>query len=122
MIFDCRFVKRSDDVCEEIGRDANVGITDDEDFVFCEAFEFDEFGDFGVGAGQWAANNELSIFGREFREEFADDVADWVVGGGDAKEKLEWTVIVLSEPCAQGGFGGGIGAFKGFEQRDCGRK
>jgi hypothetical protein len=115
-------VKRGDNVCKEIGRDADVGVADDEDVVFCEAFELDEFGDFGVRAGQWTANDELGIFGREFHEEFADDVADGVVGRGNAEKTLEWTVVVLSEPCAQGGFGGGIGAFKGFEQCDCGRK
>jgi len=37
-----RFVKRGNEVGEEIGRDADVGVADDEGVVFGEAFEFDE--------------------------------------------------------------------------------
>jgi hypothetical protein len=116
------FVKRGEDVWEEVRWDADVGVADDEYFVFCEAFEFDEFGDFGVGASERSANDELAVCGRKFCEKFADDWANGIVDGGDAEEDLDWAGVILGKPSAQGGFGGRIGVFERFEECDGGKE
>src|SRR5262245_32286974 len=89
------FREGGQDVCKEIGRDADVGVADYQNFMFCEAFEFNEFGNFGVCAREWTANDELGVFGMEFGEESADDFTGGVVGRGDAEEDLDWARVIL---------------------------
>ena len=45
------FGKGCDEVCEEIGRDTNVGVANNQHVVLCKWFHLREFRDFGVRAG-----------------------------------------------------------------------
>src|ERR1035441_7515998 len=109
--------QRRDDVGEEIGRHEDIGVADDEQVVFRQAFELHEFGYLRIRAGQGSAYDELRVAAGELLHELADDPANRVVGCGHAEEDLRGAAVLLGEPASQAVLGGRIAPFERLEQR-----
>ena len=104
-----------DYVAQEIGRDEDVGVADDDDFVLCMAMKLDEGRNLGVDAEGFAAEDEAGVGPGVFREQEIDEGADGVIWRGDAEEDLDGGGIMLAEPALEAGAGVGIDALEGFQ-------
>ena len=84
--------------------------------MFGQAFEFRQFGDLRIRAGQGRAHDELRVGSRELLQELADDPADRVVGRGHAEEDLHGAGVLLGEPASQAVLGGRVASLERLEQ------
>ena len=108
--------QRGDDVGQEIGGHADIGVADDEQVVLRQAFQFHQFGDLRIRAGQGRAHDELRVGGRELLQELADDPANRVIGRGHAEQDLHGAAVLLGEPASQAVLGGRVATLEGLEQ------
>jgi hypothetical protein len=107
-----------DEVGEEIRRNTDIGVADDEEVVVSLALQFYQLGDLRICAERRAAHDEMGIAARELLQELPDDAAHGVVGRGNAKQDLGGTGILLREPASQAILRGRVAAFKRLEQGD----
>ena len=110
------YVHRRDDVRQKIRRHAHVGVADKNQIVLRQFFEPGELRDFGVGANEFFADDELRFALWIFGDDFPDDFADGIIRVRDTKEDLRLAGIMLIEPALKGFGGGGVAAFERFEQ------
>ena len=99
---------------EEVRRDFHIGIADNDNLAAGERFEDGEFGDFAVGAGAQAADDQFGVDAGVFGLKAPDDLTDGILGGGDAEKDLE-IAVVLGEPALEAGLGFRVTAVEGLE-------
>ena len=80
--------QRRDEVDEKIRWHAHVGVANQDQIMFGVALKLGDFGDFGVRAGRFAADDEMRVARGIFLKKFLDDFADRVVRVGDAEKNL----------------------------------
>jgi len=107
--------KRSREIAEKIAGDAHVCITNHKEMVFGELFELEKFGDFGVGADEWAADDKPCVRSGILLDKFSNDVAHRIVGRSDTEEDLNRSGVVLCEPAPETFFGVRVAAFQRLE-------
>jgi len=114
--------QRRGEIGEEIRLHAHVGVANQDQIMPGVRFKLGEFGNFGVRAKRFAAEDELRVGARIFLEEVFNDFADGIAGVGDAEEDLGLAGIILVEPALERFGGGRVAAFERFEDGNGGRK
>lgn len=89
--------KRCDDGAEIAGRNANVGVIDDEDVVFGFIDETNELGDFVVDGVATRAVENADLALRKVGDEFLNDGDSGVVVAADAKEEFIFGIVLAAE-------------------------
>jgi hypothetical protein len=108
------------DAGEVVGRDADVGIVNEQEIVLGVDGDLDEGGDFAVGSERLLADDEADGERGEFLAEALDDRDGGVVVAGDSEEDFEGAGIILAAVAGEGFIHAVVDSAERFEDADGG--